>query len=585
MSVTTTQRRIVFLFLGFFAAAATAASLPSAPGYPAPYHAAFREPKVFLKPGPEFSDKFRMYQGIPSVERCSNGRLWAAWFGGGIGENKDNYIMLVTSPDSGNTWSDLKLVVDPDYIGTVPDFNPDTWPTNEQIGQEPRQNGPARVFDPCLWRDPQGRLWLFWAQERREQKNGQYRPAVLWTMVTENPEDENPIWSKPRAIAIGSMLNKPTVLTTGEWLLPVAYWKGEPSAGVIVSRDSGASFEYLGGASIFPERGRNCDEHSIIERRDGSLLMLVRGYLNKIMESVSTDRGKTWSDMHQKDADRWQLAHSNSRFFVRRLASGNLLLVKHGAIDELVKPRAKLMAFISDDDGRSWKGGLMLDDRTMVSYPDGIEGNDGNIYMIYDYERTANVDGGKSIHLAVFTEADVSAGKIVTKTSRLRQLVNQAKGINLVEYKLSENSDGDDMSEPTTRLGLATLEPLNGEVDELRNGVSLFSDQHAEAFQIPPSLLGKPFIRAPRGQVKFMVKESGLIFVLTPSVQREVNAISGQRQGYSQAESLLKNGFRKANYPETLLMFPGPDNVVSVYYKEVQAGEEMEIGEWGLVVF
>lgn len=571
------------------AGAVVAAELPSSPGYPAPHPDALLEPAVITNPGPEYSDEFRCYQGVPSVEYIANGRLWAVWFGGGIGEDKDNYLMLVTSSDHGKTWSKIKLVVDPDFTGTVEGFDPASWPSNDQIGRDPRITGPRRVSDACVWKDPQGRLWLFFQQEKPSSKNGIFRPTVLWAMVTENPGDENPVWSKPRAIAIGVMLNKPTVLSTGEWLLPVACWKGEPSAGVVVSRDSGASFEYLGGASIFPEKGRNCDEHMIIERRDGSLLMLVRGYFNKIMESVSTDRGKTWTPLHQKDANRWQLAHSNSRFFVRRLASGNLLLVKHGALGERTPVRTRLMAFLSEDDGNTWKGGLMLDDRLMVTYPDGTQDEDGKIYVIYDYERRGNMPGGKSIHLARFCEADVLAGRVVTKDSQLQLLVNQAKGINLHAYGLRDNADGDDMSEAVTRSASAELEPLKGEIAKLENGAKLFIGRHDTAVQLPAALLGKQFIRAPRDQVRFKVKESGLVYVLTPLGKRDnlrfTVGLPPIIQPYSQVDFLLNQGFRKANYPETLLMFPGPDNVVSVYYKEVQAGEEMGIGEWGLVVF
>ena len=56
----------------------------------------------------------RAFQGIPSLAVAPGGRLWATWYGGGVTEDKHNYIMLVTSGDDGRTWSDLKLVLDPD---------------------------------------------------------------------------------------------------------------------------------------------------------------------------------------------------------------------------------------------------------------------------------------------------------------------------------------------------------------------------------------------------------------------------------------------------------------------------------------
>jgi len=76
----------------------------------------------------------------------------------------------------------------------------------------------------------------------------------------------------------------------------------------------------------------------------------------------------------------------------------------------------KLMAFVSDDDGQTWQGGLMLDEREKVTYPVGVQAPDGTIYIIYDYNRTPNGE----VLLATFTEADVRAGKPVGDKIRLR---------------------------------------------------------------------------------------------------------------------------------------------------------------------
>jgi len=57
----------------------------------------------------------------------------------------------------------------------------------------------------------------------------------------------------------------------------------------------------------------------------------------------------------------------------------------------------------SDDDGRTWRGGLMIDERPGVSYPDGVQSPDGTIYLIYDYARQAD----RTILMATFTERDV----------------------------------------------------------------------------------------------------------------------------------------------------------------------------------
>ena len=344
-------------------------------------------PPVNFNPGPEYGDDVRMFQGIPSLERAPNGRLWAAWYGGGVTEDRHNYVMLVTSGDDGRTWSALQMVIDPD------------------------RDGPVRAFDPCPWLDPNGRLWLFWSQRVK-------RP-YLFAVSTDRPGDENPAWSKPRLICEGIMMCKPTVTDDGTWLLPTAIWQRDGSCRVVASADQGTTWQLRGTATVPDPKDRNCDEPMIVQRRDGSLRMWVRTRYG-IGHSESTDGGRTWSDVVPS-----KVAHPVARFFVRRLASGSLLLVKHGPID-VRTGRSHLTAYVSRDDGITWQGGLMLDQRSGVSYPDGFQNSDGRIYIIHDYDRR----GEKEILMSVFTEADALAGSDVSGKVRLRVLINKATGRN-----------------------------------------------------------------------------------------------------------------------------------------------------------
>ena len=80
--------------------------------------------------------------------------------------------------------------------------------------------------------------------------------------------------------------------------------------------------------------------------------------------------------------------------------------------------REKLMAFVSDDDGKTWLGGLMLDERDDVTYPDGVQAEDGTIYIVYDVHHLHACT--RIIHMATFREEDIRAGKPVTDKVRLR---------------------------------------------------------------------------------------------------------------------------------------------------------------------
>ncbi len=329
-------------------------------------------------PGPGYAQLQRKWQGIPAIERAANGRLWAAWYSGGRTEDTNNHVLLVTSMDRGLTWSEPVLVIDPpDHI---------------------------RAADPVLWHDPHGRLWLFWMQ------TGTYDGQVfdgrggVWATVAENSNEADPSWSTPLRIANGAMMNKPTVLSCGAWLLPIAIWRPKERTAtrrhhvpddiysmVYISRDDGITFEFHGRADV---PNRTCDEHMVLERKDSSLWMFVRRS-DGIGRAVSLDGGKSW------DADRnCFLAGPNSRFHVRRLASGRILLVNH---HYEFKGRSHLTALLSDDDGISWPHHLLLDQRQDASYPDAVETADGRIFVIYDHRRV----GEGEILLQTLTEDDI----------------------------------------------------------------------------------------------------------------------------------------------------------------------------------
>ena len=346
-------------------------------------------PAHVAPPAPIHAATNRAFQGIPSLAVAPGGRLWADWYAGVTpGEDQNNYVVVSTSGDDGETWEEV-LVIDPDG------------------------DGPVRTFDPELWMAPDGRLFVFWAQA--EGHDGSV--AGVWCVTTDSPDDPRPAWSEPRRLTDGIMMCKPLVLSTGEWVLPASTWrKTDDSARMIVSDDEGDTWSLRGACNV-PVDARQFDEHMFVERRDGSLWLLARTNYG-IGQSVSTDRGKTWPDLKPSS-----IRHPSARFFIRRLESGNLLLVKHGPIDEQTG-RSHLMAFLSDDDGQSWNGGLMLDERSGVSYPDGQQQADGRIRIIYDYSRT----GDRHILMATFREQDVAAGKPVSDDVKLRQLVSEASG-------------------------------------------------------------------------------------------------------------------------------------------------------------
>lgn len=343
----------------------------------------------------KYSADSRKFTGISSMAVSPNGRLWVTWYAGITpGEDQNNYVTVATSGDNGASWEEV-LVIDPDG------------------------KGPVRTFDPEIWIDPNGKLWVFWAQgiSGKIQVAHDGYIAGVWAITAGNAEEQHPEWSAPRRITDGVLMCKPTVLSNGDWALPVSTWfLTDNSARMIVSTDQGKSFSIRGACHV-PADIRTFDEHMIVERNDQSLWMLVRTKAG-IGESISKDAGRTWSPLSPS-----KIEHPSARFFIRRLSSGNLLLVKHGPVSVKTE-RSHLMAFVSKDDGKSWSKGLLLDERAGVSYPDGQQTKDRKIYITYDYSRTRE----QMVFVTSFTEDDIISEqrdeKIMT-VYRSRKLVSQ----------------------------------------------------------------------------------------------------------------------------------------------------------------
>ncbi len=355
-------------------------------------------PAINTSPLPQYAYDQLDYGMTIGIAQTPKGQLWACWVAGG--DSPEAFFLLASSDDQGSTWSNPRVVVD---------------------SHKANQPVPRSILVGNLWADPQGRLWLFFDQSMH-MFDGR---AGVWATICENPDDSNPSWSRPKRIWHGVTLNKPLVLSNGEWMLPVSlnqsagfgpfrdcFKELDPLRGAhtFVSNDEGESWVRRGFVS-FPNP--DWHEHIFIERKDGSLWMLARTQKG-MMESTSTDGGFTWSAPVDSS-----IKQPNARFHIRRLASGRLLLIKHGDSIDSHQGRFQLSAWLSEDDGKSWQGGLILDDRKGVSYPDGFQSPDETIFISYDRNRA--IDG--EILLARFTEDDILARSLVTPDSRLRLLI------------------------------------------------------------------------------------------------------------------------------------------------------------------
>ena len=342
-----------------------------------------------------YADK-RLWQGISSIEVTPKGRIFITFYSGGTKEEFGNFAMIVKSDDGISYSEPIAVAYKEGY----------------------------RCFDPCLWIDPLGRLWFTWGVAPEDATYG---------CICEDPDADVLCWGEPFLIGHDVMMNKPVVLSSGEWLFPLAVWNydvrtlapefdsktEEKGSFVYCTRDQGKTFVKLGKAEV---ENRHFDEHMVVELRDKRLMMLVRTRYG-IGVSYSEDKGLTWSEGVDSG-----LGGPSSRFHITRLKSGRLLLINHVDFTR----RNNLKALLSEDDGKTWSTGLMLDERSAISYPDAKEADDGYIYITYDRERGAfkksmeeALSCAREILVARITEEDIMNGKLTDEGSYLKRVASK----------------------------------------------------------------------------------------------------------------------------------------------------------------
>lgn len=351
-------------------------------------------PAIFLtgsSADPRITD--RKFEQVPAVAATSDGKvIYVAWYSGGPAPGPGNYVTVSASLDQGKTWLNDQLVILP----------------KEQS---------VRFFDPGLWRDKDGKVHLFYGSSKDSMMfdgfGGVNTVEISWN-------GSKLTHKQPQRIADGVMSNKPINLTSkGLSLIPL-YIDTPPvnvKTGVSFPANGAfiLSYDYSKKNSIdvnpyssikVPDDIRIHDEPQVVElSAKGEFMAMVRT-TKGIYFTRSSDYGKTWSPVEPFTASG---PTTSSRFYIGKLASGNLLLVANNSTT-----RNKMTAFLSMDGGRTWPHKLLLDSRENVSYPDADQTSDGQIHVVFDRDRTV----AKDILYFRFTEDAIVKGnsELVFKT-------------------------------------------------------------------------------------------------------------------------------------------------------------------------
>ena len=353
------------------------------------------------------------------IIQCPNGDLLACWYRGVGPEKGDDVAIWGARQAAGaQAWGEPFVMADtPGY----PDDN------------------------PCMFVDPQQRLWLLWPtllanqwgtalMKYRISSNYQMPqgpPAWDWQDVLHvTPVDfEQQIEAGlelyrskyPQVVKLlGARLEEltreirdraadtlsqrlgwmtrahPTLLPSGRLIVPL-YTDTFSISIMAVTDDWGRTWRtsqpLIGFGNIQP---------SVVRRSDGTLMAMMRenGVQRRIRISESKDDGLTWSAVENAE-----LPNPGSGLEVIRLANGHWALV----YNDTEEGRHSLALSISDDEGKTWKWTRHLEKSApgqgSYSYPSIIQARDETLHATYSYS-----SGGQSIKHAHFNEEWVRQG-------------------------------------------------------------------------------------------------------------------------------------------------------------------------------
>ena len=289
---------------------------------------------IFVGRGLAPADSERWNHGA-SLVRTPDGVLICTWVSGSLEGQTDNRVLVARSDGGGGTWSAPAVAVDPP--------------------------GDSLARDPQVWWLAD-RLWLTYVAQ---DTTGSGSSAKRSSVMVRTSADTGGTWSAPVRLETGRdrtyAFGRPTVLPTGEWLLPF-YWRYfrpdvQGHASVLITGDSLRTWRVFADL-VLPDAG-SAFEPSVVALTDGTLLMHLRTSVGTLYRSVSADGGRTWSAPEPTDVP------NSDRPGLARWSDGTLLAAMPDALD-----RDFLSVWASTDGGRTWPRRLVLGRRTdgQVSY-------------------------------------------------------------------------------------------------------------------------------------------------------------------------------------------------------------------------
>lgn len=112
------------------------------------------------------------------------------------------------------------------------------------------------------------------------------------------------------------------------------------------------------------------------------------------------------------------------------------------------------------------------------------------------------------------------------------------------------------------------------DIPVMERGAKLFTDRQYAIDEVPEAVRGMRFIKQSIDRPEVVISKGGPLFALTPTLRPKAT---------SQEKALVRAGFVKVDAPEVQL-FAGEVNRVSLYRKDVPAGERLRFGKMVLFI-
>lgn len=304
-----------------------------------------------------------------------DGTLLAAWFGGTFETAPDVAILGARRDPAQQAWSAPQILVD--HPGRA-------------LGQ------------PVFLAHPDGELWLFFVVVMEPAVEAMpynaLPPLAGWVSAqpfVQRSADGGRTWDAPmRVMDYPGLMFRSRPLWLADRVIVPVYDETTWQSRMMISEDGGQSWRLTEPISTPQGNIHPC----LVELPDGRLLAYLRtgGRGGVIWRTESPDRGDTWTQPTPTP-----IPNPNSGLDLLRLQSGRLVL----AFNNHDRRRTPLCVALAEED-EQWRWVRTLEDGPgEFSYPTLIQSPDGDIHMVYTYQR-------QHIHYARFDERWLLEGEV-----------------------------------------------------------------------------------------------------------------------------------------------------------------------------